>query len=484
MKLPTRRSGTGRVRSITVIVVMTFLLFLLFSSVWTTLQDAQGAGSGTAIAEDVGEFCSARMAMDDDGDALIVWYQQGDTGKYDLYTRTYSDGSLGKVTSIEGLEGDSFSPCVAMNDDGMAIVVWSQRDEMLVFSVYAVICDEGVWGEPVLLSADSEDARQPWVAMNDEGMAMVVWEDHDEKGSGSYAIAYTGGSWGTATELHYLENATLMESRVVMNEDGDVAAAWYYLTTGGNYHFDIYASFYANGSWSEAAHLEGQDVDANSPRPAIDGDGNAIVVWYQGDNSGHYDIGFSSYLNSSWGEPATLDGLDGGSSVPEIDMNEDGKAVVVWVQTYDDCSVVNARTFTNGSWGATTAIEGMMGYAVRPNVSIDDDGDAFVGWYMEMEGSDSQSIYTIKLSGGKWGNVTELDSGDMDISSIDVMLSDDGDTLVLWTQSDSSNGNSIYIDPDGASRSISFYYWAIVASFVIIVISISLMFTVWRRMRR
>ena len=122
------------------------------------------------------------ITMGADGNAMAVWMQHDGT-RYNVWANRY-DVSLGRWDEAELIEiqnGDLNLPKISMDTAGNAIAVWYQYD-IVRFDIWANRYDAalGRWGEAVLIETNNAgDAYSPEIAMNAAGSAMVVWYQYD-----------------------------------------------------------------------------------------------------------------------------------------------------------------------------------------------------------------------------------------------------------------------------------------------------------------
>jgi len=137
-----------------------------------------------------------QVAMDDNGNAIITWYQFD--GRYSqIFKSEYRDGAWthpsGLNDSISPDGDDAYYPQVAMDDNGNALITWEQNDGSYSQIFKSEYCN-GVWTHPSGLndniSPDEDDAYYPQVAMDDNGNAIITWEQNDSSKSQIFKSEY------------------------------------------------------------------------------------------------------------------------------------------------------------------------------------------------------------------------------------------------------------------------------------------------------
>ena len=141
----------------------------------------QGWGSSTLLP-DVGP--SRHLAMDADGNAIAVWSEYDGTLPYNIWASHYlADQGWGTATLVEaGDDGEAKYLQIAMDAEGNAVLVWQQDYYLsnyhnLRSNVWASRYTAGSgWGTAMPIEAESIlSSSNPHVAMNDHGQAMAVW---------------------------------------------------------------------------------------------------------------------------------------------------------------------------------------------------------------------------------------------------------------------------------------------------------------------
>jgi hypothetical protein len=293
--------------------------------------------------------------MDGDGNAIAVWLQY-DVVRGSIWSNRYVAGvGWGVAQLIEAEDGyDAYSPQVAMDEDGNAIVVWAQEGGIVggtMMSIWSNRFYVGVgWASANFfeLDVDSGGASYPQVAVGGDGNAVAVWEQADGTRKSIWSNRYVIGiGWGDVQLIEaYDEYEYEFGARVAVDRDGNAIAVWRYVYSAEQ---GIWSNRYVVGvGWGDAEPVEIDSLSAGSPQVAMDRDGNAIAVWEQWD--GQNSIWSNRYVvGVGWGHAQPIDAEDGYSFLPQVAMDRNGNAIAVWSQ-FDDsqCSIWSNR-FTASS---------------------------------------------------------------------------------------------------------------------------------------
>jgi len=239
---------------------------------------------------------------------------------------------------------DAWNPQVAMDKNGNAIIVWSQGDYPLM-KIFKSEYRSGSWTHPASLSdnisPDGQDAGNLVVAMGDNGNAIIVWQQSDGVNSQIFKSEYRNGVWhhpANLSENISPDGQNALAAQVAMDNNGNAIIVW---SQGEFPSMKLFKSEYRSGSWTHPANISDYispgGPNATSPAVAMDDNGNAIIVWNQG--KGLYEKIFKSeYRNGVWHHPASLseyispDEHDAG--FPAVAMDENGNIIITWDQ-YD-----------------------------------------------------------------------------------------------------------------------------------------------------
>lgn len=324
-----------------------------------------------------------QVAVDPNGNAVAVWHQ---TPPGNVYANRLTSGAWSGAELVEtNNNGPARYPQVAVDPNGDAVVVWQQH-EGSQRNIHANRLVSGVWGVPELLETitgapggyqSAGWAEDPQVAVAANGDAVAVWEQRDDSATGRdiYANRLTSGVWSGA-ELVETAGGTAREPQVAVDPNGDAVVVWEQLN-------NVYANLLTSGVWGVAPQLLG--VSADSPHVAVGGGGHAVAAWRQLENS-LYNLYANQLTSGAWGVRALLEVNDAADAYrPLVAVDPTGDALVTWSQriAFNDRRDAYANRLTSGSWDGPQLIETIdSGHASVSDVAIDANGHAVVMWWL------------------------------------------------------------------------------------------------------
>jgi hypothetical protein len=127
---------------------------------------------------------SPLVAMDNNGNAVVVWGQSD--GSYNqIFMSEYRGGDWthpAGLTDNISPDDDTWGHQVAMDNNGNAIVVWNGYDGSTYYGTFMSEYRNGAWSHPSFsdcIHADGSDGWDPVVAMGDNGDAVITWYQSD-----------------------------------------------------------------------------------------------------------------------------------------------------------------------------------------------------------------------------------------------------------------------------------------------------------------
>ncbi len=322
------------------------------------------------------------------------------------------------------------------------------------------------WSAATDLSTAGQDAFEPQIAMNSDGLkAVVVWRRFN---SSNYIIQSTdstngGSSWSIPDDLSVAgQNAFIPQ--IAMSSDGTAAIAVWKRSNGSNNIIQSSYSTNTGTTWSVPIDLSTIGQDAGVPQIAMSSDGlQAISVWTRFDGSNFIvQSSYSTNSGTSWSASTDLSVAGQHALGPQIAVSSDGaKALAIWIRSNGSNNIVQIYRSTDGgaSWGAPIDLSAVGQSAFFPQLAMDSSGtNAIAIWYRN-NGSNNiiQTSYSTD-SGASWSTPINLTATGLDAGAPEVTMSSDGlKAMAVWYRSNGSNDivQTSYSTDSGASWSAS-----------------------------
>ena len=350
------------------------------SKTWGAPAQVEPGTSGTA------EF--PQVAVDASGNAFAVWYQNGTVGS-DIWSNRYTAATHSWGTAAL-IETNVIYAHIAVDSAGNALLVWN-RYSGAIGSVWAKRHTAGTgWSTAARIeTGGTNSAGRPQIAIDANGNALAVWNRYDGGSRNNiWANRYTAATnaWGTAALIETGNAGTAENPKIAIDANGNGVALWTYFDGA---RWDVMATQYSasTDTWGPAAlSLTASAGSAGDMRVAFDGIGNATAVWDQAKASGiGSDIWANRYTAGvGWGTAALIETNDAGSAGDaRIAIDGSGNALVVWRHEEGFTrSDIWANRYTAGvGWGTAAPIETAdAGSAQRPQIAIDGNGNAIAVW--------------------------------------------------------------------------------------------------------
>ena len=345
--------------------------------------------------------CGAAVAVNAAGTEVAAGTQQNSGLTPPLQVCTSADG---QNWSAPVTVGQGLNPVVAIAPDGRVVAVW--RDGPIQASVRP---PGGQWGPAVTVSTDgayrdlgvgidgSGNAIAAWeggsfaidtaslpaggrkwtkvttlaargqavdLAVNATGAAIITWATRAATVADSGTVL---GGFGTPVTLGPPPGYPIGHTRVVLNGQGEAAAAWV-----SGLGADLVATRSADGSWAPAATLS--TTPYGRIDVAIDGAGNAVTIFGQqyGSNPNIISAAYTSArpAGGTWSTPALLSAPGDATDSLHVVANAAGTFVVSWLdKTTGALTVLTSPP--GGGFGPATTFPGAFGdLAIAPGHAV------------------------------------------------------------------------------------------------------------------
>jgi len=409
------------------------------------------------------------------GHAVSAWTQyDGGSQEYGVWVSRYrKEGGWSKPLRINNYAGQADEPAVAVNHHGDAIVVWIQysifdftNPTPLTTSIWYSKNhgDDDGWSEPQQLAGGDVFPIFPKVAIDEEGNAIVVWQqtNMDLDISNIYAKRYSHESgWSDASLIQADASISANSPEIAMNAEGEAAVVWDQIHINDNFYFDIGVNRYdVHNGWVGAQGVPDSE-GGNLAKAAVDEHGDVMVVFSRYDMSIYNDVLYASRYtpDQDWGAAQLLQELDSGISISSFDLagNRDGEAFVIWKQNnygYFGDSVNSIRV---NHFQPDTGWEGqqMIGtestswqWQMNPSIGVDDHGNAVAAWEQENPdaATDPYAPIPTNVLAFRYSPDSGWDAGQgiqkTTDTALNVQLSVNGpgDVFAIWIEQDNVTG--------------------------------------------
>jgi hypothetical protein len=319
-----------------------------------------------------------RIAAANGDSVFAVWDVTGISEG--IYAARYDAGSPGWETqALISNGGNGADPTVVVDGSGNAIAVWSQNTDVFANRYDA---SGASWGTAASIDDSTLAAQAPQIGIDDAGNAIAVWAQGIAGSRDIYANRFDvgGTAWDTAETID-TGVADAREPDVAVDDDGNAVAIWLQGAAGSE---DVYVAHYdATGSaWGSDANIESSAEPTTRPRVGIDDDGNAIAAWRQADGAGNIDYVAAVYdaVGTSWGPPAPLNSADSTVRSPRVAMAGNGTAIAVWRQDDGVADSTWSACWDGVGWSSAVPLETGAAAVTNPEAAINDSGLGAAIW--------------------------------------------------------------------------------------------------------
>lgn len=237
---------------------------------------------------------SMRLAMNGRGDAIAAWTRFDVSGTRIVQTRRFSadtarwDAGPRLIHEPEGRIGWRLQ--LALADRGAAVVAWVARGGVRAVQATRYDPATGLWSAPVTVSGESA-AYGPRIALDAAGNVLAAWHEARACGSMIRIVRFDAAVAAWQPAAVDLPSAVAdcasrpRDPRVALEDDGDAVVVWRdqvedvqagpigRVRTAGFRH--------ATGAWPPAAtSLAVQDATVRGAHLALGSNGTAAVAWY------------------------------------------------------------------------------------------------------------------------------------------------------------------------------------------------------------
>jgi len=380
-------------------------------------------------------------AMDISGRTLVTW--NGVSGSNSaIWANRYLPGNgWTGFGTIESLDGDALNQKIAMNDDGVATIAWEQGTGTSRIQSFRYIPGVGFDGLVDPVSDSGFDAKTPAVAVNTAGDATAVWRQsdgvHDHLWANRYSVS---AGWGTPFQVDENTSEDVRNPGVAMDSSGDIVVVWHQSADLNQGVYSVWACHYwPSQGWSQPLKIQAGSGDARNPAVVMS-DREARAVWSEigaGETTPTIYTSRYTVISNVWETPVALSSGKANADWPSIALGTVGDCVVAWSEAVGAQSyAVMALSYDplSGGWEAPGSFDKGEASTGVPVVSMNRNGLAVVAWNRD-EGSNI-NVYAVRYNRGwEYTFLVSPDEGGKAYSPA-VSVGAAGDIITAWMQLD------------------------------------------------
>jgi len=355
------------------------------------------------------------------------------------------------------------SPLVSVDSAGNATAVWQRyRGGKLIYES-GVRQAGGPWSTPSRFFGGLEDAYGLQIAVDPLGNETAVWGRRlGRSWVVQSATRSVGGSWSAPVTL---SAAGAGSALVAAGPEGNVTAVWLLEREEGRRSVVQNATRSVGGSWSAPVTLSPPRKAARSPQIALDPQGGATVVWEE-----EYSGAIESSTRSSggiWSPPVRLSANGAVGDWPQVAVDSQGNATAVWASRASNSRRIQTATRpVGGTWSSPVSISKVGHRHVQdPQIVVSPQGEATAIWqrsngsYLVVQGA-------TRPAGGSWLRPVDITTGHgRGGQHLQLVVDSRGNETAIWEGYDTRPGPNFAIQaakhsPGGAwSRPVDISRW-------------------------
>jgi hypothetical protein len=320
----------------------------------------------------------------------------------------------------------------------------------------------GLWGSPVALTPAGAHAFFPQVSVDARGDALAAWSVNGVTSSGNTvraAFRPGGGQWGAVVDVSPAGQEAAQPS-VGLDARGNAIVAWT-VTTGSNASvIDASVRPVASGVWQSPVQISGSQGQIVDPNVAVDGEGNAAVVWKRYESGGvltgnrwtvqaatrrasdrvwqsAQDVGTESDQAPPY-PPGTV-------PQPHVVLDRSGGAIAIWQAPHPGGFEIQSagKPASSAAWQAPVTISAPGATGQNPELAVGAMGDVMAVWQGSGDGQYAVATAALRPAGSaSWQSPVNISTAGQNNVEPQVAFDPIGNAIAIWARL-SGSGNVI-----------------------------------------
>ncbi|MBE0433961.1 hypothetical protein IBX73_10925, partial [candidate division WOR-3 bacterium] len=353
--------------------------------------------------------------------------------------------------NISQTSGNSFTPSVAVSNDGTVYVVWAESTGVNNFEIFFSENHGSGWSDALNISANATISVAPDVTVDGSGNVHVCWWDFIFEGPDNmalYRMRRADGTWDTIQVVAHTTTASdsvVTLPRIAAGFNDVVYIMWWgYMGESG-----LRYRIKADGNWSDIMVVPG--LLAHNPASiSVDLYGNLHIA-YEGSDAIHYEM---LTPGGTWQNFATITEGSQYRLRPDITIDEVGVVYVTWSMPDDEYYIYYSEN-SAGTWASPTKLPMQMPDDIGFESSIDIDRDGCLHFVWQNRTKDAATnqygetdiYYVCRSSSGDWSSVHNI-SNTAGISIAhggSLQVDESGNAHVVWADNELGNYEIFYL---------------------------------------
>ncbi len=312
-----------------------------------------------------------QIAIDQKGEMAVIWQLGFTSPAYSMIRANQympEKGWLGYsgIPSVSYMKTGQYGPQIVLPEYGTpknseAIAVWYQFDYDATGTTDVFWSRKKDWAAKTWTDgrkiAKSTGDTSPQLALSSTGVVFAVWKHFEATKYQIFASSLKPGAmdWETPVRLDNLDgkDEAVSDIDIAAGRDGSAIATWSQHKEGKLIQIFARAFDPISAKWGEVKRLDTTDSDARYPQVAMDDEGRAFVVWESVSGptsqieSSRFIRDSSGAFTGTWGSPQVVDkdvtaGDEG--HFPHIVVDPKG-AIAVWEGCGSTACTIYANQF-------------------------------------------------------------------------------------------------------------------------------------------
>ena len=372
---------------------------------------------GNPVCEAPGNQGNPRICPDGSGGIIAAWQDQRGTSSAIFARKINKDGRAVWVPdgkTICNVKDSAEFPQVSLSKNGNAIIAWQDKRygglDLFVQSVSNIGMTN--WrnnGVDVAIAYGSVTQQKPKITKSGKGEYIAVFEDYRNGFSNIYAQKFNNYGkllWDREGIRICMTTSNQLNPEIVSDDDGGAIIVWEDSKAGFSQVYAQRVDLYGNLLWDENGILICQvEKDKKNPRIAKDTKSGAFIIWQDFRNSDDFPDIYGQRIDKNgsllWGDDGVgVNKVEGSQANIKVDPDGEGGCVVTWVDYRKNINTPDI--YAQKLSGNGRLIWEIAGLAVcrapesQRNQNVATDGDIIIVW--EDSGGGNYDIYAQKIN--------------------------------------------------------------------------------------